>query len=68
MALLDRSEIVFSNSPGNEEYILRALQKFAIKKIWQLSKVIGKLIYVIIDDTMCKKTKCAMSRSFGIIL
>ena len=46
-----------SNSPWNEDYILRALQKFALKKIWQLSKDTGKPIYVIIDDTVCKKTK-----------
>lgn len=46
-----------SNSTWNEDYVLRALQKFAIKKIWQLSKDTGKPIYVIIDDTICKKTK-----------
>jgi len=46
-----------SKSPWNENYVLRALQKFAIKKIWQLSKDTGKPIYVIIDDTICKKTK-----------
>lgn len=46
-----------SKSPWNEDYVLRALQKFAIKKIWQLSKDTGKPIYMIIDDTICKKTK-----------
>ena len=46
-----------SNSTWNEDYVLRALQKFAIKKIWQLSKDTGRPIYVIIDDTICKKTK-----------
>ncbi|WP_035290522.1 IS701 family transposase [Clostridium sp. KNHs214] len=46
-----------SKSPWNEDYILRALQKFAVNKIWQLSRDTGKPIYVIIDDTICKKTK-----------
>ena len=46
-----------SKSPWNEDYILRALQQFAIKKIWKLSKDTGKPIYMIIDDTICKKTK-----------
>lgn len=46
-----------SKSPWNEDYVLRALQQSAIKKIWQLSKDTGKPIYMIIDDTICKKTK-----------
>ena len=46
-----------SNSPWNEDYILRALQKETIEKIWSLSKTTGQPIYVIIDDTICKKSK-----------
>lgn len=46
-----------SKSSWNEDFVLKALQKFAIKRIWQLSQSTGKPIYVIIDDTISKKTK-----------
>jgi hypothetical protein len=45
-----------SNSPWNEDYIERALQKSVIKTIWDISRKTGKPIYIIIDDTISEKT------------
>lgn len=45
-----------SDSPWNENYIERALQKHIIKTIWDISIKTGKPIYVIVDDTISEKT------------
>ena len=41
----------------NEDYLLREMQRYSIDKIWMKSKETGSPIYLIIDDTICKKTK-----------
>jgi len=46
-----------SNSTWNEAYISKALKKFAIDRIWAKSLETGLPICLIIDDTICKKTK-----------
>lgn len=45
-----------SDSPWNEDYIERALQKHVLKTVWDLSRDTGKPIYVILDDTISEKT------------
>ncbi len=45
-----------SESTWNKDYVLRAMQNFAIKRIWDLSRTTGEPIYVIIDDTISEKT------------
>jgi hypothetical protein len=45
-----------SNSPWNEDYIERALQKYVIKIIWDISIKTGEPIYIIVDDTISEKT------------
>ncbi len=40
-----------SKSSWNEDFVLKALQKFSIKRIWQLSQSTGKTIYVIIESS-----------------
>lgn len=46
-----------SKSSWNEDYIERALKRRVINQIWELSKIKGKPIYIIIDDTISEKTK-----------
>jgi len=45
-----------SNSTWNEDYIERALQKYVINTIWDISKKTSCPIYVIIDDTISERT------------
>ena len=46
-----------SNSTWNEDYVHKALQKYVVKTIWDISKETGCPIYVIIDDTISERTK-----------
>jgi len=46
-----------NDSPWNEEFVLRDIRKESISRIWEISKKTKQPIYVIIDDTICKKTK-----------
>lgn len=46
-----------SKSPWNEDLVLKVMQKYALKKVWDYSISTGKPIYVITDDTISKKTK-----------
>ena len=45
-----------SNS-WNDEFLLRIMNERVIAEIWKHSKQTGLPIYVIIDDTICEKTK-----------
>ena len=45
-----------SESPWNEDFVERALKKHVIMRIWETSKITGKPIYVVIDDTISEKT------------
>lgn len=45
-----------NESPWDEELLLEEIKKYAIKRIWQLSKDNGLPIYIIIDDTVNEKT------------
>lgn len=46
-----------TQSTWNEDYVLRALQQYTIRKIWDISKRTRAPIFVIIDDTISEKTK-----------
>lgn len=46
-----------TKSNWNEDYVLHALQHYAISKIWDISKRTRAPIFVIIDDTISEKTK-----------
>ena len=41
----------------NDEFLVKTLNAHVIKEIWDLSRKTGLPIYVIIDDTICEKTK-----------
>ena len=47
----------FNNSTWNDDYVARAIKKYTIEKIWTNAQDTGLPIFVIIDDTLCKKTK-----------
>jgi len=46
-----------SKSPWDEDQVLKVLQRFALQKIWDYSISTGSPIYMIVDDTISKKTK-----------
>lgn len=45
-----------SKSPWDEKLLERALKKYVLHQIWNISKNIGNPIYVVIDDTISEKT------------
>lgn len=45
-----------NDSPWNEILLSEEIKRYAIKRIWQISKDTGLPIYVIIDDTVNEKT------------
>jgi len=45
-----------SKSPWNEMHLERALKKYVLHRIWNISKNTGNPIYVVIDDTISEKT------------
>ena len=45
-----------SESPWNEDFVEKALKKHVIMRIWETSKITGKPVYVVIDDTISEKT------------
>jgi hypothetical protein len=45
-----------SESPWDEKLVLKSLNEYTIKRIWQISKTTRKPIYVIVDDTISEKT------------
>ena len=48
----------FLDSAGwDDSLLIKSLNDYAIKSIWEHSKHIGLPIYIIIDDTICEKTK-----------
>ena len=48
----------FLNSKSwNEAHLLKTLNAYVIGKIWSHSRKTGLPIYVLIDDTICEKTK-----------
>jgi hypothetical protein len=48
----------FLNSDAwDEDYLLSAIHSHVIKTIWQKAKETKEPIYIIIDDTICEKTK-----------
>jgi hypothetical protein len=50
------SRFLNSNS-WNDEFLVRALNAHVINIIWNYSRETGLPIYIIIDDTICEKTK-----------
>jgi len=46
-----------SKSSWNEKLVLKAIQKYAIKRIWEYSNATNNPIYITIDDTISKRTK-----------
>ena len=46
-----------SKSTWDEDLLLKVMQKYALKRMWAYSIATGKPIYMIVDDTISKKTK-----------
>lgn len=56
-----------SKSPWDEDQVLKVMQKFVLQKIWDYSISTGNPIYMIIDDTISKKTKPSSKANYYLL-